>query len=129
GFGRVTRELRLVESAQLRKPGAVEAEAPVERRDVKLAEPAGQLGGHMVPVPAVGPVVVGDVPSRLLEIGHESAPLEHLSQDVRRALAREVHPTELGDGIVAVLDEHPLEELLGPASARLAWSRTAGGGL
>ena len=104
----------------------VAVEASVERFDVALAEHAGQLGGNVIAVPAPGPVVIRDVARRLLEIGHEPAPLEHLRQDVRRALARQVNPAELGDRVVAVFDEHALEELLGPARARIALGRTGG---
>src|SRR5439155_12809234 len=59
----------------------------------------------------------GDVPGGLLEVGHEAPPLEHLRQEVRRALAGEVYAAELGDGVVAVLDEDALVELLGPLAA------------
>ena len=49
----------------------------------------------------------------LLEVAHQAAPLEDLGQHVRRLLAREVHATQLGDRIVAVLEEHLLVQLLG----------------
>jgi len=35
-------------------------------------------------------------------------------------LARQVHTAELGDGVVPVLDEDALEELLGPPGAGVA---------
>ena len=59
------------------------------------------------------PVVVGDVAGRLLEVGHEPAPLEHLGEHVRRLLAGQVHAAELGHRVVAVLEEDPVVELLG----------------
>src|SRR5206468_9924007 len=105
GLGRVAREFPFVERAQLREPGPVGVEASIERRHVALAERAGQLGRYVVAVPAVGAVVVGDVAGRLLQVGHEAAPLQDLGQDVRRALARQVHTPELGHRVVAVFDE------------------------
>ena len=62
-------------------------------------------------------VGVGDVAGRLLEVGHQPAPLEDLGEQVRDALAGEVHAAELGDGVVAVLEEHPVVELLGAPQA------------
>src|SRR5207249_5087585 len=87
------------------------------------------LDGDVIAIPPAGPVVVGDVTRRLLEIGHETAPLEHLGQDVRRALARQVYPAELRDGIVTVLDEHTLEELLGSSGRGVAVRSTVAGGV
>ena len=73
------------------------------------------LGRAVVAVLAVGQaLVVRDVTGRLLQVGHEAAPLEHLGQHVRGLLAGEVDAAELGHRIVAVLDEDPLVELLGP---------------
>ena len=46
-----------------------------------------------------------------------AAPLEDLREQVRRLLAREVHAAELRDGVVAVLEEHPVVELLGALQA------------
>ena len=57
--------------------------------------------------------VVGDVARALLEVAHQAAPLEHLGEDVRCLLARQVHTTELRHRVVAVLEEHLLVELLG----------------
>ena len=71
------------------------------------------LGRAQVAVAAEQARVVRDVASRLLEVGHEPAPLEHLREEVRRLLAREVHTAELGDGVVAVFEEHALVELFG----------------
>ena len=82
----------------------------------------------MIAVPAVRPIVVGNVARRLLEVGHQAAPLEHLGQEVRGALARQVHAAELGHRIVAVLAEHPLVELLGPLRAGHGVRRAAAGG-
>ena len=44
-----------------------------------------------------------------------ATPLEDLREEVRRLLAREVHAAELRDGVVAVLEEDALVELLGAA--------------
>ena len=68
----------------------------------------------MEAVPTTDTGVVGDVSCRLLEIGHQAAPLEDLGEKVRGLLAGEMHTTELGDGVVAVLEEHLVVELLGP---------------
>ena len=72
------------------------------------------VGVAVVAVATAEAAVVRDVARRLLEVRHQPAPLEHLGEQVRRLLAREVHPAELGDGVVAVLEEHPVVELLGP---------------
>src|SRR5262249_15723822 len=53
----------------------------------------------------------------LLEIRHEAAPFEHLGEDVRHVLARDVGAAELGDGVVAVLVEHFRVQLLGTLDA------------
>ena len=99
------------------------------RSDVGVEEPvhvghvaggqggAEDLGVPVVAVAAAQPLVVGDVAGRLLEVGGQAAPLEHLGQQVRRLLAGQVDAAELGHRVVAVLDEHPLVELLGPARA------------
>ena len=52
-----------------------------------------------------------------LQIAHQPAPLEHLGEDVRRLLAGQVHAAELGDGVVAVLEEDLLVQLLGALQA------------
>ena len=57
--------------------------------------------------------VVREVAGRLLEVAHETAPLEDLGEDVARLLAREVHAAQLGDGIVAVLVEDLLVQVVG----------------
>ncbi len=76
----------------------------------------------VVPVPTVELLVVLDVARRLLEVRHEPTPLEDLGEQVRRLLAREVHATELRDGVVAVLEEHAVVELLGALAGR-RWRR------
>jgi hypothetical protein len=53
----------------------------------------------------------------LLEVGGQPPPLQDLGEEVRRLLAGEVDPTELGHGVVAVLEEDLVVELLGPAQA------------
>ncbi len=66
----------------------------------------------VVPVVArVEAMVVRDVPSRLFEVGHQPAPLEHLGQQVGALLARQMDTAELGHRIVPVLVEDPLVEL------------------
>ena len=58
--------------------------------------------------------VVRDVARALLEVAHEAATLEDLGEQIRRLLAGEVHAAQLRDGVIAVLEEHLLVELLGP---------------
>ncbi len=73
-----------------------------------------------VAVVAVAPtesLVVGDVAGGLLEVRHEPTPLEDLGQQVRGLLAGQVHPAELGDAVVAVLEEDPVVELFGALQA------------
>ena len=69
-----------------------------------------------------GPVVGAADAGLLLRHGASatrspSAPLEDLGEQVRGLLAREVHTTQLRHRVVAVLEEHPVVELLGPAEA------------
>src|SRR6266436_153420 len=80
----------------------------------------------MVLPAAVRPVGVRDVACGLFEVGHEAAPLEHLGQNVRRAFAREVHAAQLGHGVVAVVGEDALVQLLGARGAHGARHRGAG---
>ena len=96
----------------------VGVEQPVHVADVAGAERRPEhLGVAVVAVAAADARVVGDVAGRLLEVGHEPAPLEHLGEQVRCLLAGQVHAAELGDRVVAVLEEDPVVELLGPAKA------------
>ena len=91
---------------------AVHVEEAVEVGDVPHAEP--RLAHFRRPEVAIATEdarVVLDVPRRLLEVRHQAAPLEDLREQVRRLLTREVHAAELGDGVVAVLEEHALVEL------------------
>jgi hypothetical protein len=93
----------------------VGVEQPVEVADEPEAQRAGEdLGRPVEAVAAVEAAVVVDVPGRLLEVGHQPTPLEHLRQQVRRLLAREVDAAQLGDRVVAVLEEDLVVELLGP---------------
>ena len=97
---------------------AVGVEHAVHVADVPRAEAAGEH--RWVAEEAVAPpeaVVVGDVARALLEVAHQAAPLEDLGEDVRCLLAGQVHAAELGDGVVAVLDEHLLVEVLGALHA------------
>ena len=118
--GEALREPRLQLGQQL----AVGVEHAVHVADVAGPERRVEdLGVAVVAVVAgAEPLVVGDVARRLLEVGHEPAPLEHLGEHVGRLLAGQVHATELGHRVVAVLDEDPLVELLGPRAAR-RWRR------
>jgi hypothetical protein len=102
----------------LRETGRVGVEHGVHVGDVAGAEwRVEDFGRPVVAIPPAQSRVVRDVARGLLEVGHETAPLEDLGEDVRRLLAREVYTAELGDGVVAVLEEHPLVELLGALEA------------
>ena len=93
--------------------GSICVEEAVDIADVAGAERGTEHGGiAVVAVAATEPHVVCDVARRLLEIGHDAAPLEHLGEKVRCLLAREVHSAELRDRVVAVLEEDPVVELL-----------------
>src|SRR5262249_42759666 len=90
-------------------------EHEVERRlELALERGPADLGRYVIAPAAAGPVRIGHVARRLLEVGHEAAPLEELREDVGDALAREGHAAQLGDRVGPVLDEDPLEEALGP---------------
>ena len=93
---------------------AVRVEDPIHLAHVaSTVRRVEQFRGAVVAVLAVvEPLVVRDVARRLLQVRHEATPLEHLRQHVGGLLARQVDAAQLGDGIVAVLDEHPLVELL-----------------
>ncbi len=96
------------------KDTGVGVEEHVEVGDV--ARPQRRPGDLRVPpvsVPPAEAAVVRDVAGRLLEVRHEAAPLEDLREQVRRLLASQVHASELGHRVVAVLEEHPVVELLG----------------
>ena len=81
-----------------RNPLGVALERGVHGADVLLAQRPGlELGGQVVAPAIVQAIGVGHIPRRLLEIGHEPAPLEHLRQHVRDVLARDVRAAELGD--------------------------------
>ena len=76
------------------------------------------FGAAVIAVPPARQTgVVGDVTGRLFHVGHEPASFEHLCEQVGRLFAGEVDPAELGDRIVAVLEENPIVELLGPGQA------------
>ncbi len=97
---------------------AVGIEDPVEIADVPGAERAGEHRRiPVVAVPSTEPCVVGDVAGALLEVAHQPAPLEDLREQVRRLLTGQVDPAELGDRVVAVVEEHPLVQLLGAVEA------------
>ncbi len=67
----------------------------------------------VVPVTTAQTGVVRDVPGALLEVRHEPTPLEHFGQQVRGLLTRQMHTTELGDRVVAVLEEDSGVQLFG----------------
>ena len=107
---------------------AVRVEDPIEIADVAGTERAGEHRRIAeVPVPAPEAGVVGDVAGALLEIAHQATPLEDLGEQVGRLFAREVDATELGDGVVAVVEEDPLVQLLGPFEADRGVDRLVAG--
>ena len=71
----------------------------------------------VVAVTASQTLVVGDVAGALLQVSHQPAPLQHLGQQVGGLLAGQVYATELGHRIVAVLEEDPVVQSLGPSQA------------
>ena len=102
------------ELLQLRDQCRVRVEHAVHVGDVPGAElRAQQLRIAVVPVAAAKALVVGDVAGRLLEVRHQSTPLEHLGEHVGGLFAREVDAAELGDRVVAVFEEHLVVEFLG----------------
>lgn len=101
---------------QKRQELGVGVEHPVHVADVAGAELRVEHLG-VAPVPVVTGLEAGverDIARRLLEIAHQASPLEDLGEHVRGLLAGEVDPAELGDRVVAELEEDPLVELLGP---------------
>ena len=105
--------------AHLVEQRAVRVEEAVEVGDVPHAERRlAHLRRTAVAVATVQARVVRDVARRLLEVRHQPAPLEDLREQVRCLLTREVHAAELGDGVVAVLEEHARVELLGALAGR-----------
>ncbi len=94
---------------------AVGVEEAVEVAHVARAEVrAADVGIAVVAEAPLDPGVVGDVAGRLLEVAGDAPPLEDLGEEVRRLLAGQVDAAQLGDRVVAVLDEHLLVERLGP---------------
>ena len=107
---------------------AVRVEDAIEIADVAGTERAGEHRGIAeVPVPAAEAGVVGDVARALLEIAHQASPLEDLGEQVRRLFAGEVDAAELGDRVVAVVEEDPLVQLLGPFEADRGVDRLVAG--
>ena len=119
GVGRVLRVTLPGPVEQLREHAGIGVEQPVEVGDVAPSE--GRVGEHgavaVVPVAAAELAVVRDVAGGLLHVRHHATPLEDLREDVGCLLAREVHSPELRDGVVAVLEEDPFVERLGPLQA------------
>jgi hypothetical protein len=96
----------------------VSIEHAVHVADETRAEATGQeVRIAVVSVPAAETRVVGDVPGALLQVAHEPTALEDLRQHIRGLLAGQVHSAELGDRIVAVLDEDLFVEFLGSVQA------------
>ena len=118
GVAVVLREAVAEEVLHPRQQLGVGVEDAIHVADVAGAEARHQhVGVAVVAVAAPDAGVVGDVAGGLLEVGHEPAPLEHLGEQVGGLLARQVDAAELGDRVVAVLEEHPVVELLGPTQA------------
>ncbi len=93
-------------------------EEAIHVADVASAEAAGEH--RRIAIEAISTAdarVVGDVARALLEVAHEPAPLEHLGEHVGSLLTGQVHAAELGDGIVAVLEEDLLVQFLGTFEA------------
>ena len=71
----------------------------------------------VVPIEAVVAVVessvVAEIARRLLEVAHETTPLEDFGEDVARLFTGQMDAAQLGHRVVAVLDEDPLVELVG----------------
>ena len=88
--------------------------AGAERRVEDLGRPV------VAVVAARQPGVVADVAGRLLEVGHQAAPLEDLGQHVGGLLAGQVDAAQLGHRVVAVLEEDPLVELSARRSPTVA---------
>jgi hypothetical protein len=102
----------------LRYERAVGVEDAVEVADVPHSQSGlAHLRRAEVAIAAEHARVVFDVARRLLEVRHQTSPLEDLGEQVRRLLAREVHAAELGNGVVAVLEEHTRVELFGTLQA------------
>ncbi len=109
-------------AARVSQPWTVGSSAAVGvEHPIHVSHVAGAEGGledrrvPKVPVVAAGqPGVIGHVARGLLQVRHEPAPLEDLGQEVGRLLAGQVHAAQLGDRVVAVLEEDPVVELLGP---------------
>jgi hypothetical protein len=55
-------------------------------------------------------LVIGDVARALLEVARQPRPFEHLRHDVRHVLAGDMRAAELSHRVVAVADEHPVEQ-------------------
>ena len=94
------------------------------RRNASRSGEPVELRRHVIFPAAVRPIGVRHVARRLLEVGHQASPLEHLGQDVGDAFAGDVRAAELRDRVVAVLVEHARVELVGALGAD-AGARTA----
>ena len=93
----------------------VRIEDAVEVADVAGPERAGEHGRvAVVAVPTTEACVVGDVAGALLEVAHQPTPLEDLREQIRGLFARQVDTTELGNRVVAVVEEDTLVQFLGP---------------
>jgi hypothetical protein len=89
------------------EPSRVNLEGPIQRRLIPgLQRRAGEFPRHAVLPSAARAIGIRHVTRRLFQIGHQTAPLEHLREHVRDTLAGEVHAAELRNGIVAVFREH-----------------------
>ena len=85
---------------------AVRVEHAVHVADITGAQRArAHFRVSVVAVTPAEPRVVGDVASALLEVRHEPSPLQDFGEHIRGLLTGEVNATELGHGVVPVLDE------------------------
>ena len=96
-----------------RDPLRVQLEGLVHHRGVAVAQRTRDFVRDVIPPPSVQLVGVGNVSSGLFEVRHQPSPLEHLGEDVRHVLARDVRSAQLRDRVVAVLVEDPVVQLFG----------------
>ena len=108
-------------------PARVGFEEAIQRGAVMLAKRrAFELPGHVV-LPAAGRLVrVWDVACRLFEIRHQPSPLDHFREDVRDALARQVHAAKLRDRIVSIFGKDLGIKAFGALESHAALGRRHG---
>ncbi len=113
----VVRGLRVARAEVIlhrRDPFRVGLERAVHRGDEAIVQrAAGELGGDVILPAAARFRRVGDVARGLLEVRHQPAPLEHLREEVRHALAGQVGAAELRHRVVSVFVEDAGVEAVG----------------